>query len=64
MLPWELLSETFRSWSKELDGDRAAIEAAINHVHLLDVFTTLQTPEELDALADFGRTVATHGGRR
>jgi hypothetical protein len=30
--------ELFRQWEAKLRGDRPAIEAAINHVHLWDVF--------------------------
>ncbi|GAB2601085.1 hypothetical protein [Kribbella endophytica] len=45
------------NWLDHLKGDRQAVEAAVNHVHLWDVLAP-QAPEEYTALSALAERIA------
>ena len=47
--------ENYRDWMRHTHGDRTSVQAVINHVHVLDLFTPVETPPTRDQIVHVGR---------
>ena len=49
--------QTFRDWMEQTAGDRRAVEAVMNHLHIVDILEhTLDSPSR-EAVLTFGRLI-------
>ena len=49
--------DIYQQWNAQTEGDKTAIEAVMNHVHILDIFPNVEQPPTRQQIIYLGRQI-------